>query len=215
MEKDKETLINTTIGDLEVLGSYVRGKGKRGSRKYFTVRCKVCGRTKEVVKSQLVRRLGISHQACSNAVAPADPRFYRIWQALRSRTTLEKTQARNPSYIGISSEDYKYFIDFYDDFWIPYLEHVNLHGEKNTSIDRIDSRGDYVKGNMRWATSKVQNENKADKKTCIGVDPTGKEYEFTSQTDFAKEHDLTKSGINGCLTGYRKTSKKWTFSYKV
>lgn len=168
-----------------------------------------CGRKKDMLNKYCVRRVGTSHQACSNAVAPADKRFYRIWQALRSRTTTVKSK----DYEGISSEYYKYFIDFYDDMWELYCEHVSLYGESDTSIDRIDPFGNYEKENIRWATNKVQNANKRRKVTCKGIDIDGNEYIFTNQVEFAKLNSLNKCRINDCLKGRAKSHRKWKFEY--
>lgn len=37
-----------------------------------------------------------------------------------------------------------------------YIDHVAKHGEKNTTIDRINSSGNYELANCRWATYRVQ-----------------------------------------------------------
>lgn len=40
-----------------------------------------------------------------------------------------------------------------------YLSHVKEHGERNTTIERKDSAGNYCKDNCRWATLKEQARN--------------------------------------------------------
>ena len=42
-----------------------------------------------------------------------------------------------------------------------YLAHIEKFGEKNTTIDRKDSNGDYCRTNCRWNTLWNQNLNRA------------------------------------------------------
>lgn len=48
----------------------------------------------------------------------------------------------------------------------------------------------------------------------IGISPQGEKYKFTNQSQFAREHNLTQSGISSCLSGKCKTHRKWKFLYK-
>lgn len=52
---------------------------------------------------------------------------------------------------------WKDFKEFRDDMHDSYLEHVAIHWERNTTIDRIDSEWNYCKDNCRRATYQVQN----------------------------------------------------------
>lgn len=59
---------------------------------------------------------------------------------------------------GIKIE-WKSFEEFRDDMYESFIEHVKIHGTNKTSIDRIDSRGNYSKQNCRWATPLIQGGN--------------------------------------------------------
>ena len=195
--------------DMEILG-YTKKKQPDGkTRNYYIVQCTKCSRSKEMLHKYIVKKVGTSHQACSNSIAPSDKRFYRLWMAMRSRTTT----VANKDYDGISSESYKYFIDFYDDMWETYQEHVSKYGEVDTTLDRINPYGDYEKSNIRWATRKVQNSNKRNVVKCIGISPDNVTYEFSNQVEFAEKHKLNKNCINKCLRGRAKTHQGWTFKY--
>lgn len=54
---------------------------------------------------------------------------------------------------------WKSFIEFKDDMYESYLMHVKQYGEKQTTLDRINSNGHYYKDNCRWSTYKEQNNN--------------------------------------------------------
>lgn len=89
----------------------------------------------------------------------SNTRFYKRYAAMRSRCY--RVNSSNYSYYGgrgIKSE-WKSFEEFLCDMYPSYLEHVGKHGEKNTTLDRVNVNGNYSKENCRWATMKVQNNN--------------------------------------------------------
>lgn len=84
--------------------------------------------------------------------------LYWVWTTMKQRCLNPK----NPKYKrygmrGISiSKDWMNFENFYNDMHKLYI--------KGLQIDRINNDGNYCKENCRWVTSKVNNNNKSNKK---------------------------------------------------
>ncbi len=113
-------------------------------------------------------------------------RFHRIWRAI----VLRCANKSNPIYGGRGiTVGWKSFEEFFLDMNDSYLEHCELHGEKNTSIDRIDVNGNYSKDNCRWATRLEQNNNRRSNHML--------EYQGKTQSlaDWSREVGLTYDTI--------------------
>lgn len=88
-------------------------------------------------------------------------RIYNIYRAMRARC-----RNRNKSvYYRYGGRGIKCTWDTFNDFKLDmmdsYISHVKKHGEKNTTIERIDNDDHYCKSNCRWATTKEQSRNKS------------------------------------------------------
>lgn len=207
--------VGDIIEDMEIIHKESVKDGQGKSRIMYTIRCTKCGRTKAKRRDHLEKRKGTCHKSCCEQIVPKDShykRLYSIWCGMRTRTT-NPNQESWEHYKDVSSEHYKYFVDFYDDMISSYIEHVNIHGENNTTLDRIDPYGDYEPNNIRWATRKTQNQpkNKKGFKKYVGVSPTGEVFYFDNLKEFCQEHKLTKSKVSNLLNNHIKYYKGWEF----
>ena len=100
---------------------------------------------------------------------------------------------------GITCE-WKSIYEFRKDMWESYLLHIEKHGEKDTTIDRIDNSKNYCKENCRWATMKEQNNNRSNNHK---ITYQGKTQNVSQWSD--------ELGISASLIMYRLRAK-WSIN---
>jgi hypothetical protein len=87
-------------------------------------------------------------------------KFYIAFWSAKYRCNNENSRSyRNYGLRWIKCE-WETFEEFYNDMYTSYLYHISEFWTKNTSLDRIDNDWNYCKENCRWATWKIQQNNK-------------------------------------------------------
>jgi hypothetical protein len=203
--------MNDEFGDFIIIEILTGNK----NRVMYKLKCKICGRTKDVYEYIIKQnRIGTSHSSCGKGIRNKDKKFYTHWKNMRTRTCNENYE-RFDRYGGrnINSDAFENFIDFYDTMYKSYLDHVKIHGENNTTLERIDYDKNYSPSNCKWATWQEQQSNTSKNRLFKAISPEGEEYISKNQSDFARKHKLSDKQINACLKNRFKTHKGWKFQY--
>lgn len=126
-------------------------------------------------------------------------RFHSIWVDMRGRcSSPRKTMYPRYGGRGISVCDrWGKYEDFKEDMYESYLTHAKEHGERQTSIDRIDVNGNYEPGNCRWANREIQGNNTT-KTRLVTIDGITQ-----SVSQWMKENGLQSSGV------YKRLARGW------
>ena len=207
MKKMYKYNVGDKVDDLLCTEVIIPEKGS-GKCTLYRMQCMRCGREKLMLGPTIAYRHGTTHAACGKGLKTLDKRFHSEWCAMRTRTT-------NPNYMfyhcyggrGISSESFKYFIDFYDTLYKSYVDACKQYGAKNVSLERIDVNGDYTPDNCTWIPLSEQKGNQQKTVKFEVVFPDGHIEQHKNISKFVKLHNLNDSAFRDLIDGKLKTYK--------
>lgn len=89
-------------------------------------------------------------------------KLYEKWKGMINRIeNKNNSQFKDYGGRGIKvSREWRAYINFYEDVSKMYLDHVKKHGEKNTTLERVNVDKDYTLDNIRFATQEEQQNNR-------------------------------------------------------
>ncbi len=116
-------------------------------------------------------------------------KFYTVWCHIVKKCGDQKSK----DYIyyggrGIKNE-WSSFEKFKNDMFESYKFHVEEYGKRNTTIDRVNTNGNYSKENCQWATWKQQENNRTNNHFIL--------YEGKKKTltQWAEEYGMTNKRL--------------------
>lgn len=214
MINDKDINIGDIYGDMKCV-EIIPWSDPKNPLKYkrntvYRMKCIKCGREKLKPRYIVFKLEGMFHKDCDHFNHMSDPIFYTRWKNMRDRTTnTKKKEADRYVNRGINSDEFKYFIDFYDALYPSWVEMRKKYPANEISLDRIDNDKSYTKDNCRWVYYKDQYKNMSTNKFLKVMYPDGsieyarcacawcRDHGFNPwfvETVFKRVHDRNKEG---------------------
>ena len=141
-----------------------------------------------------------------------NPKFYKAWSSMKQRC--DNSNCDNYSNYGGRgiTHNYDNFIDFRDDMYESYQAHSKIHGEHNTTLERINNDLGYFYGNIRWATREEQRDNMQNTIYFRFIGPERKCGVERNLSKFVKHYCLDEAMIRYHLYSHGKMmSEDWYF----
>ena len=162
MKKEAPNLIGCKFERLVIVERYGTSKSKKalwkcicdcGGSTIATTQDLKNGHTKSCgcLKDELVKTRSTKHSMSNNSL-------FFAWETMKQRCFNQNN--KNYKHYGgrgitVCEEWKKSFQAFYN-----YVSQLSHFGEEGYSLDRINNDGNYEPGNIRWATAKIQANNR-------------------------------------------------------
>ncbi len=159
MDKKIQVFIGQKVGFLTVIAK----NDVKFKRSFWICKC-VCGKTvkrrndrfKEGLQSiscgckhkEWLKTRSLTHGASINRKVTSE---YRAYQNAEQRCT----KSSNPGYPYYGGRGIEFRFDSFEDF----IKEIGLKPSPKCSLDRIDTNGHYEKGNIRWASNAIEQQN--------------------------------------------------------
>lgn len=218
---------------IDITEKRVADDGRNTIIREYKLKCNVCGMEKTVISGNVNRYSKHTDNCCRNNNV--------YCKELNVKYNSIKNRCENPN-----NKNYKYYggkgvkllftyPEFYNKMYESYIKHVEEFGRENTTIDRIDTDGDYSLDNIRWATIKEQNQNKdlktiakkqSEVKLGFKIEELKEDYEKfinkeTNYSEIAKKWNITRQTIRkifikyfGMDKDFNTRTKKYNLSKK-
>lgn len=90
-----------------------------------------------------------------------------------------------------------------------------LNGKICLDKDKLGDSKEYSLNKCCFISPEENNKYKPNQQaTIIGISPKGDKFEFTNQSEFARQHNLRQPSISDCVRKRLKSHKGWTFYFK-
>lgn len=170
----------------------------------YNMKCSICGREKKMRGPTLNRHAGTTHKACGKGLKTKDPLFHIKWKSMRTRTSNPKSfQYKDYGARGINSDQFKYFIDFYDLMYPSYKEAYEKYGDR-VSLERIDVDGNYCAENCKWIDVSNQPANQRHTVYFELVDENGIASQHKNIREFCRKTGYNPGTITDLINGRLK-----------
>ncbi len=158
-----------------------------------------CGNTK-VIRGAELRYRKTKTCGCRDLCKENNPfykhgmtgsKFWVKWRSMKQRC-LDKNSSGYHKYgargVGVCDR-WISFENFKEDMYQSYEKHVKEYGEKDTTLDRVNAKGNYEPGNCRWATNLIQGRNRTNNRYLTYNGKT------MTMTEWGKEVNIDESVI--------------------